>query len=516
MVDLVEAEEFPAGIYQLETSDPVLGGPPNEATKAGVDNIPHQQLAKRTRWLKARVDQLLASVVAGSTTVAGLLKLTDSVASTSTSTAATANAVKQANDNANGRVRNARTVSAGGLATGGGDLTANRTITVSDATQAEAEAGAITTKAMSPLRVAQAIAARLAARSVLGGGLATGGGTLGSDRTITVTAASQAEAEAGSVSNKAMTPLGVAQAIAARLAARTISTSGLASGGGALLANQTISVPDATQTEAEAGTIATKAMSPLRVAQAIAARLAARTISTGGLASGGGNLSANRTISVPDATQAEAEAGTITTKAMSPLRVAQAIAARLTGQNILAGNGLTGGGNLGADRTITLGTPSSIGDTTSNAVTSTSHTHEIGPTIARSATTITAGNGLTGGGSLAADRTVTLGTPSSITATSTNSASGNTHTHALSAATVGTLYSQVAIGAIGSCAFCHVDGGELISPNTTVAGSRLSYSNAGNASGSLGNHPSGTWACAGFIPANTASEERKTLWQRVA
>ena len=46
--------------------------------------------------------------------------------------------------------------------------------------------------------------------------------------------------------------------------------------------------------------------------------------------------------------------------------------------------------------------------------------------------TITAGNGLTGGGSLAADRTLAIGTPSTITGSSTNSASGTTHSHALS------------------------------------------------------------------------------------
>jgi hypothetical protein len=51
------------------------------------------------------------------------------------------------------------------------------------------------------------------------------------------------------------------------------------------------------------------------------------TISTAGLATGGGDLSANRTITVPAASQAEAQAGTDNSKAMTPLRVAQAIAA---------------------------------------------------------------------------------------------------------------------------------------------------------------------------------------------
>ena len=218
MANLNETDDFPAGIYQLEDTDPVKGGAPNEATKAGVDNIPHQQLARRTRWLKTRVDTLVSTVVAATTAVAGIVRLTDSVTSTSTTTAATANAAKAANDNANLRAHKTTTIDTAGLATGGGDLSANRTITVADATQAEAEAGTITTRAMSPMRVAQAILVRMAARSITTSGLATGGGDLSANRTITVTDASQAEAEAGSITTRAMSPLRVSQAIAARLA----------------------------------------------------------------------------------------------------------------------------------------------------------------------------------------------------------------------------------------------------------------------------------------------------------
>lgn len=57
MANLPEADEYPVGIYQIETTDPVLGGPPNAATKAGLANIAAQQLAKRTHWLKTRRDQ---------------------------------------------------------------------------------------------------------------------------------------------------------------------------------------------------------------------------------------------------------------------------------------------------------------------------------------------------------------------------------------------------------------------------------------------------------------------------
>lgn len=48
-----------------------------------------------------------------------------------------------------------------------------------------------------------------------------------------------------------------------------------------------------------------------------------------------------------------------------------------TSRTITAGNGLSGGGTLAANRTITLGTPSAIGLGTTNSVASTSHTHAL-------------------------------------------------------------------------------------------------------------------------------------------
>ena len=59
-------------------------------------------------------------------------------------------------------------------------------------------------------------------------------------------------------------------------------------------------------------------------------------------------------------------------------------------------------------------------------------------TKAAAATQMIAGNGLTGGGTLAANRTLTLGTPSSITASSTNSVTTTSHTHAIDQASTST------------------------------------------------------------------------------
>ena len=46
MANLKEDNTWEQGIYQFETSDPVMGGP------NGIDNVPTRQLANRTLWLK--------------------------------------------------------------------------------------------------------------------------------------------------------------------------------------------------------------------------------------------------------------------------------------------------------------------------------------------------------------------------------------------------------------------------------------------------------------------------------
>jgi phage-related tail fiber protein len=56
MANLPELNEFTEGVYQLETSDPVLGG------ADGMTNVPIKALVNRTRWLKAQVDALAEAV----------------------------------------------------------------------------------------------------------------------------------------------------------------------------------------------------------------------------------------------------------------------------------------------------------------------------------------------------------------------------------------------------------------------------------------------------------------------
>lgn len=58
MADLPEPIQWTPGIYQLETSDPVLGGP------EGIDNLQAKQLASRTQWLKDQLQKVIDGVTA--------------------------------------------------------------------------------------------------------------------------------------------------------------------------------------------------------------------------------------------------------------------------------------------------------------------------------------------------------------------------------------------------------------------------------------------------------------------
>lgn len=58
MANLPETSEFPDGIYQIEQTDPVVGGLPNLGGGQGMTNVPIQQLAQRTRFLKDAIDSL--------------------------------------------------------------------------------------------------------------------------------------------------------------------------------------------------------------------------------------------------------------------------------------------------------------------------------------------------------------------------------------------------------------------------------------------------------------------------
>jgi len=55
MANLPESPTWVSGIYQIETTDPVVGGPD------GISNLQAKQLANRTAWLKQIADEVIAA-----------------------------------------------------------------------------------------------------------------------------------------------------------------------------------------------------------------------------------------------------------------------------------------------------------------------------------------------------------------------------------------------------------------------------------------------------------------------
>lgn len=186
-----------------------------------------------------------------------------------------------------------------------------------------------------------------------------------------------------------------------------------------------------------------------------------------------------------------------------------------SGVSILAGDGLTGGGDLSANRSLALAssvagngltfttgvlavgagagltvnandvaltTPGTLTATSTNSSTG-SHTHAIDSTIARSAITLTAGNGFAvgSGGDLTANRTFTLGTPGALSATTTDAVTTNSHTHSIStaAATTLTVATTNAVGSSASLARADHTHAIASSSNPGAASSILASTAAG-------------------------------------
>ncbi|EAU2718974.1 hypothetical protein D7D59_17110, partial [Salmonella enterica] len=111
MGKLTELEQWDEDVYQIETSDPVLGGP------EGVSNRPQKQLANRTQWLKKRLEDANNALAEheksrnhpdATLTAKGFVRLYSGVTSMDETMAATPKAVKIAMDNANARLAKAR------------------------------------------------------------------------------------------------------------------------------------------------------------------------------------------------------------------------------------------------------------------------------------------------------------------------------------------------------------------------------------------------------------------------
>jgi hypothetical protein len=127
-----------------------------------------------------------------------------------------------------------------------------------------------------------------------------------------------------------------------------------------------------------------------------------------------------------------------------------------------------------------------------------------GVEVAMSNVSMTAGNGLSGGGTLAANRTFTLGTPSDITNSTTNSVTSTSHTHALgfTAAEVytGSTAAATSFG-VGHVVMVHRDGAIPATNGTMGIANRTdnNYNYINSTHSLAGGVFSGTWRSRGII-----------------
>lgn len=172
MANLAETATYDAGVYQIELTDPVIGGP------SGISNAPLKNLANRTAYLKEAVDNASADLsshlasatphAAASTTVSGIVELATN-AETQTGTDST------------------RAVTPASLASKVASESAAGIVEL--ATSAEVQAGTDSTRAVTPA----GLAARTATESRAG----------------VVELATIAEVQAGTDATRAVTPAGL-------------------------------------------------------------------------------------------------------------------------------------------------------------------------------------------------------------------------------------------------------------------------------------------------------------------
>ncbi|HDX9922826.1 TPA: tail fiber protein, partial [Escherichia coli] len=147
-----ETEKWEENIYQLETSDPVLGG------ADGISNRAPRQLANRTKWLKKKTEEAAQSLAEhvrsrnhpdATLTAKGFTQLSSATNSTSETLAATPKAVKAAYDLAAGKAPASHTHPWSQI-TGvpAASLTAKGTVQLSSATDSQSETEAATPKAV--------------------------------------------------------------------------------------------------------------------------------------------------------------------------------------------------------------------------------------------------------------------------------------------------------------------------------------------------------------------------------
>ena len=399
------------------------------------------------------------SIQAATLTQNGEVRLNDTLTGQNTFQALTANMGFWISSQLVGKVQNTRTISTTSPLTGGGDLTTDRTFAITAAsltTNGEVRLNDTLTSSNLGQAATANIVRYLETKSVQNNRLISttspllGGGDLTADRTLSIQAATLTQN--GEVRlNDTLTGQNTFQALTANMGfwissqlvgkvqnTRTISTTSPLTGGGDLTTDRTFAIQAATLTQ-NGEVRLNDTLTSVNVGQAATANIVRylesksvqnnRLISTTSPLTGGGDLTADRTLSIQAATLTQ-NGETRLNDTLTSANLGQALTANMgryleaksvpnTRQVLTSGGGVTGGGALTADITIIAANASlttngvvRLEDSLTSLNVGTAATANIVRYLdvykVSNTRTISTTSPLLGGGSLAADRTLSI------------------------------------------------------------------------------------------------------------
>jgi len=381
----------------------------------------------------------VASTFAGSglTSAAGVINVGEGTGISVTADAIATNDSEIVHDNLSGFVANEHidhsgvTITAGSGLTGGGDITTTRTLTVGQGTGITVASTTVSTNDSEIVHdnlsgfVANEHIDHSSVSITAGTGL-SGGGTIASTRTLSTNDSEIVHDNlSGFVANEHIDHSGV-----------TITAGDGLTGGGTIASTRTLAVGQGTGISVSSDAIATNDSEIVH--DNLSGFVANEhidhsgvTITAGDGLTGGGTIASTRTLAVGQGTGISVSSDAIATNDSEIVHdnLSGFVANEHidhSGVTITAGDGLTGGGTIASTRTLAVGQGTGISVSSDAIATNDSeivHDNLSGfvanEHIDHSGVTITAGDGLTGGGTIASTRTLTVGEGTGITVAST-------------------------------------------------------------------------------------------------
>ena len=189
MANLNESAVWVDGIYQIETSDPVMGGP------NGIANKQAGQIGNRTQWLKNKIAEEVAAIGTSKANKASTLA---GYGITNAYTSAQVDALLA------NKADKTITIAAGTGLLSGGDLSSSRTLSIDKATVAQLTAGTADKVLTADIAKPALDAKANGAITLTAGTGLTGLGNLTANRTVAIDKATAAQLTEGTA-NKVIT-----------------------------------------------------------------------------------------------------------------------------------------------------------------------------------------------------------------------------------------------------------------------------------------------------------------------